>query len=246
MHNAYCDADENSLDLRIHPKQHTTCASVRGKRSKSYNYGYVVWHSYIYTITTWDNKLRGLLKRTCPLLTDVSTRCALYLSLVKSQLCYATQVWSPAQVSLKAQVEWVQRRATRWILQTRIGEMSYRDRLITLDLLPLIYDREVKDLVFFYKCFFNHIHLDVCSFTNFISHGCTRLSSSFNLKTPICETSTFRPPTSIALWNFRITLVLLLLPLVFRLRSPSSFSSNKRFLTARERPLTLTGPARRH
>ena len=208
--------------------------------------GTLSWPPYIYTIITWDNKLLGLLKWTCPLLTDVSTRRAPYLSLVKSQLCYATQVWSLAQVSLKTQGERVQRRATRWILQTRIGEMSYRDRLITLDLLPLTYDRELKDLVFFYKCFFNHIHLDVCSFTNFISHGCTRLSSSFNLKTPICETSTFRPPTSIALWNFRITLVLLLLPLVFRLRSPSSFSSNKHFLTAGERPLTLTGPARRH
>ena len=184
--------------------------------------GTLSWHPYIYTIITWDNKLLGLLKRTCPSLTDVSTRRAPYLSLVKSQLCYATQVWSPAQVSLKAQVERVQRRATRWILQTRIGEMFYKDRLITLDLLPLTYDRELKDLVFFYKCFFNHIHLDVCSFTNFISHGCTRLSSSFNLKTPICETSTFRPPTSIALWNFRITLVLLLLPLVLRIRSPSS------------------------
>ena len=42
MHKAYCDADENSLDLRLHPKQHTTCAGVREKRSKSYNYGYVV------------------------------------------------------------------------------------------------------------------------------------------------------------------------------------------------------------
>ena len=42
MHNAYCDADENSLDLRIHLKQHTTCAKVRGKRSRSYSYGYVV------------------------------------------------------------------------------------------------------------------------------------------------------------------------------------------------------------
>ena len=51
-HSSKRDADENFLDLRIHPKQHTTCASVRGKRSKSYNYGYVVWHSYIYTITT--------------------------------------------------------------------------------------------------------------------------------------------------------------------------------------------------
>ena len=158
--------------------------------------GTLSWYSHIYTITARDNRLLGLLKRTCPLLTDVSTRRAPYLSLVKSQLCYATQVWSPAQVSLKAQVE---RRATRWILQTRIGEMSYRDRLITLDLLPLTYDKELKDLVFFYKCFFNYIHLDVCSFTNFISHGRTRLSNYFNLKTPICETSTFRPPTSIAL-----------------------------------------------
>ena len=140
MHNACCDADENSLDLRIHPKQHTTCTSVRGKRSR----------------------LLGLLKRAYPLLTDVSTRRVPYLSLVKSQLCCATQVCSPAQVSLKAQVERVQRRATKWILQTRIGEMSCRDRLITLDLLPLTYDRELKDLVFFYKCLFNHIHLDVC------------------------------------------------------------------------------------
>lgn len=124
--------------------------------------GTLSWYSHIYTITARDNRLLGLLKRTCPLLTDVSTRRAPYLSLVKSQLCCATQVWSPAQVSLKAQVERVQRRATKWILQTRIGEMSCRDRLITLDLLPLTYDRELKDLIFFYKCLFNHIHLDVC------------------------------------------------------------------------------------
>ena len=127
--------------------------------------GTLSWYSHIYTITARDNRLLGFLKRTCPLLTDVSTRRAPYLSLVKSQLCCATQVWSPAQVSLKAHVERVQRRATKWILQTRIGEISCRDRqtdrLITL-LLPLTYDRELKDLIFFYKCLFNHIHLDVC------------------------------------------------------------------------------------
>ena len=134
MHNAYCDADENSLDLRIHLKRHTTCAKSAEKDLGVTVTGPLSWHSYIYTITTWDNRLLGLLKRTCPLLTDVSTRRAPYLSLVKSQLCCATQVWSPAQVSLKAQVERVQRRATKWILQTRIGEMS----CIT-DLLPWTY-----------------------------------------------------------------------------------------------------------
>ena len=122
------------------------------------------WKPHIHAITAKANKLLGLLKRTCPLITDVTVRRTLYLSLVKSQLCSATQVWSPAQVTLEAQVERVQRRATRWILQTRVGEVSYKDRLIKLDLLPLSYDRELKDLSFFYKCLYNHIDLNVHSF----------------------------------------------------------------------------------
>ena len=93
------------------------------------------WDSHIHTITAKANKLLGLLKRTCPLLTDVSVRCSLYLSLVKSQMCYATQVWSPAHVTLNAKVEQVQRRASRWILRTRRGEMSYKERLTMLDLI---------------------------------------------------------------------------------------------------------------
>ena len=116
----------------------------------------------------------------------MTVRRTLYLSLVKSQLWYATQVWLPAQVTLKAQVERVQRCATRWILQTRVGEVSYKDRLIKLDLLPLSYDREL----FFYKCLYNHIDLNVHCFVHFISHGRSRLSNSLNLKTPICRTST--------------------------------------------------------
>ena len=83
------------------------------------------------------NRMLGLLKRTCPLMTDVKVRRTLYLSLVKSQLTYATVVWSPARVNLRTILERVQRRATRWILRTRIGEMSYKQRLLTLRLLPL-------------------------------------------------------------------------------------------------------------
>ena len=112
------------------------------------------WDSHIHTITVKGNKLLGLLKRTCPLLTDVSVRRSLYLSLVKSQLCYATQAWSPGYFTLNAKVEQVQRRASRWILRTPRGEMSYKERLTMLDLLPLSLDRELKDLVFSYKCLY--------------------------------------------------------------------------------------------
>ena len=162
------------------------------------------WKPHIHAITAKANKLLGLLKRTCPLTTDVTVRRTLYLSLVKSQLCYATQVWLPAQVTLKAQVERVQRRATCWILQTRVGEVSYKDRLIKLDLLPLSYDRELKDLLFFCKCLYNYIDLNVHCFVDFISHGCTRLSNSLNLKTPIYRTSTFQASyfnRIVKLWN---------------------------------------------
>ena len=50
------------------------------------------WDTYINVIVAKSNKLLGLLKRTCPLLTDVKVRRTLYLSLVKSQVSYATEV----------------------------------------------------------------------------------------------------------------------------------------------------------
>ena len=97
----------------------------------------LTWNTHIHAITAKANKLLGLLKRTCPLLNDVSARRSLYLALVKSQLSYATQVWSPDKIALKTQIERVQRRATRWILKQRVGVMSYRVLTLVLDNNPI-------------------------------------------------------------------------------------------------------------
>ena len=75
---------------------------------------------------------------------------------MKPHLCYATEIWSSAQKSLKVEVEQVQKLATRfgfwiWILSLMTGQMSYGQRLLALDMLPLAYDGEIKDLIFFYK-----------------------------------------------------------------------------------------------
>ena len=59
------------------------------------------------------HKLLGLFPRTCPMLTDVEVRRSLYLALVKYQMSYATEVWSPSHSTLKQKAERVQRRATR-------------------------------------------------------------------------------------------------------------------------------------
>ena len=184
------------------------------------------WDQHVHTIVSEANRLLWLLKRTCPLLTDLSVRRTLYLALVKSQLSYATQVWSPSQISLKTEIERVQRRATRWILQTRVGEMSYKDRLLALNLLPLTFDCELKDMVFFYKCLNNLTDLNVKDFVAFVFHGLTRLSSFYSLKSPLCKTSTYQSSyfNQIGkLWNY-----------MCQLSPPSNFStpeSHKNFMS---------------
>ena len=165
---------------------------------------HLTWDQQVLVVVCKANKMLGLLRRTCPLLTNTKVRRSLYLSLVKCHLDYATQVWSPALTSLKIKIENVQRRATRWILKQRKGEQSYKERLVTLKLLPLCYDREVKDLVFFYKAMHGYINLDVNNFVSFVAHGRTRLSETRTLKTPSCRTSTFQGSyfnRIVKLWN---------------------------------------------
>jgi hypothetical protein len=77
------------------------------------------WDSHIQRISAKANRMLGLLKRTCPLLTQVHVRRTLYLALVKSQVFYASEVWSPHQSNLKIKLEQIQKRATRWILKVK-------------------------------------------------------------------------------------------------------------------------------
>ena len=126
-------------------------------------------------------------------MTDIKVRRTLYLSLMKSQLTYATEVWSPASVNLRTILERVQRRATRWILRTRIGEMSYKQRLLTLRLLPLAYDRELRDLLFLYNCISGYTDLNIDRYVTFVTHGRSRSKNpTLVLKPAYCKTATFQ------------------------------------------------------
>ena len=162
--------------------------------------------THLHLITAEVNKLLGLLKRSCPLLTKVAVRRSLYLAIVKPHLCYATEVWSPAQKSLKVKVEQVQRRATRWILSLKPGQMSYGERLLALDMLPLAYDGEIKDLVFFFKAVYGQIDIDVSDYVSFNNHRRTRRGQSAGcyLTFPACKTGTLQAlyfVRIVKLWN---------------------------------------------
>ena len=52
--------------------------------------------------------------------------------------------------------------------------MSYKQRLPTFALLPLTYDRELRDLVFLYNCIFGYTDLNIGRYVTFIKHGRSR------------------------------------------------------------------------
>ena len=90
-------------------------------------------------------------------------------------------------------LERVLRRATRWILKTNVGEMPYENRLTTLNQLPLVYDRELRDLVLVYKSIFGCIDLNIEQFVSFVQHSRSRSQNpSLVLKPSYCKTSTFQ------------------------------------------------------
>ena len=104
----------------------------------------------------------------------------LYKSVVRPNVEYSSQVWSPHYKQDIKQVESVQRGMTRFIVQN--SDISYTDRCKQLNLLPLSYRREVMDLAFLYKYLQGDI--DVCfdNDVSFVNADSGRRSSSHGPK----------------------------------------------------------------
>ena len=112
---------------------------------------------------------------------------------------------SPSQVHLsKSTLR--ETRATQWILKVKIGDVPYKDHLLALNLLPLCYEREIKDLTFFFKAMYGHYYLNVFDYVSIVSHSRTRncVNPSLMLKVPSYKTSTFQSSffnRIVHLWN---------------------------------------------
>ena len=111
----------------------------------------VSWGKHIAKITAKANRTLGLIKRTCKDFEDQTVRKLLYLTLVRPQLEFSSELWSPSEVKYQLMLEAVQRRATKFILNYP-ADMEYKERLKILNLLPLGARRSMKDLLFFHKC----------------------------------------------------------------------------------------------
>ena len=61
-------------------------------------------------------------------------------------------------------------------------------------MLPLCYEREISDPVFFFKALHGFTDLDINTFVPFSNNGRTRLcqNPSLTLKVPLCKSNTFK------------------------------------------------------
>ena len=75
-----------------------------------------------------------------------SAKTKLYTTLVRSQLTYCTQLWRPHLIKDILNIERVQRRATKYILNDYVSD--YKNRLLKLKLLPLDIMFVIKSLKF--------------------------------------------------------------------------------------------------
>ena len=115
---------------------------------------------------------------------------ALYVSLIKSKLMYNSPLWHPQLIKDITVIELVQWRATKYILSDYSS--SYKARLITLKLLPLMMQFELNDVLFFVNCLKNPTNaFNIYEYVTFSSHT-TRCTSALKLKHSITKTNSER------------------------------------------------------
>ena len=124
------------------------------------HYNYIVRRAY---------QVLGLLRRTFSSSSDVRVRRLLYISLVRSQFTYCSQLWRPYLLKDVELLEGVQRRATKYLLND--FKSDYKSRLVALGLMPLMYFLELNDIMFCVKSLkspsrdfniYDHVHFSKC------------------------------------------------------------------------------------
>lgn len=160
------------------------------------------WNGHIDHIVARAYKVLGVLRRAFSNTESAEVKRTLYLTLVRSQLIYCSQIWRPHLITDIKKLEQVQRRATKFILNDYV--LSYRERLIQLEMLPLMYTLEMNDILFFVKNLKqNPHHFKILDYVQFCDRN-TRSGTFGKLKVPFCSTNVSkhfyfnRLPT---LWN---------------------------------------------
>ena len=118
------------------------------------------WQNHVQHVTGKANQMLRFIKRNfrdCP----QTVKEIMYLSLVRPHLDYASCVWDPWGEGMKHELEMVQRRAARFVLNDYGRQSSVTDMLSTIGWEPLESRRREARLCFLYKLYHGYIKVDV-------------------------------------------------------------------------------------
>ena len=76
----------------------------------------LTWSKQVDHLCNKATKMMGYDRRSTLNIKDTTVRLGLYLCLVRSKLCYRSQIWAPQSVTSIKRVERLQRRATKYVL----------------------------------------------------------------------------------------------------------------------------------
>ena len=149
----------------------------------------LTWDTHINTILARANRMLAFLHRGSVASFTTDQWKLLYLTFVRPYIGYASEVWALSTINSITKIESLQRRATKFILNTHWQEdISYHERLSRLNLLPLTYWHEVKDLIFYFKCRAGHYTLPIADYVKPKGTRLTRHSSDQDVLIPKCCT----------------------------------------------------------
>ena len=143
----------------------------------------MLWSTQINRVCSRAYHSLHVIKRNIAQNSSLALRKNLYLTLVRSHLCYDSQLCRPHLFKDINNLERVQRRATMLILQ---DFSDYKSRLISPNLLPVSMWLEQQDVLFMVKCLQspsdNFDILNSVSFSKSNSRHTSKMSLQYNYK----------------------------------------------------------------
>ena len=149
----------------------------------------LTWSNHVRYVTAKANRMLGFIRRNCAGIINKDALKLLYISLVRSHLFHCSQVWAPQTLMLMMEVEKAQRHASRFICKNH--ELSYKDRLTSLNLLPINYWLEYLDILFFFKKRLGYINICIDNYISFCTGSSRHGGYGIFLKNIYAKTSLF-------------------------------------------------------
>ena len=146
--------------------------------------------------------------------------------MVRSILLYCSQLWSPYNRKKEMiMLEQVQRQATRYIVN--YIDISYVDRLLMCNLLPLCFVREIFDISLFFNLIHNRLDVDLDRYFIMRIHPPRTRRDDENRTNMIHRI--LRTESAISFYTNRILYIWNSLPDIIRLINPPPRLSQKPF-----------------